>query len=217
MGGTLLFGARGHGADNELVVLLGTDRLALRGWRDDDLDALASMNADPEVMRHILGGSVRDREQSAQGLRKMIKDWEARGFGLFAVEVRQTGAWAGWVGLAVPEFLPEVMPAVEIGWRLDRRFWGHGYATEAATAVLRFGFNVCHLDRIISIRHVDNARSARVMEKLGLPYEFSTVVPGHGQPVAVHATTREQYQACFSGTDSPRRRWSAVGDQPVDK
>ncbi|MEV4813095.1 GNAT family N-acetyltransferase [Micromonospora avicenniae] len=177
------------------MIVLGTDRLSLRGWRDNDLDALASLNADPEVMRYILDGSVRDREQSAEGLRKMITDWETRGFGLFAVEVRETGALAGWVGLAVPEFLPEVMPAVEIGWRLDRRFWGHGYASEAAAAALRFGFNVCDLDRIISIRHVDNARSARVMAKLGLAYEFSTVVPEHEQPVAVHATTREQYQA----------------------
>ena len=79
---------------------------------------------------------------------------------------------------------------MEIGWRLGRASWGHGYATEAAAAALRFGFEECGLERIISIRHVANARSARVMAKPGLVHEFDTVVPGHDQPVAVHAISR---------------------------
>jgi RimJ/RimL family protein N-acetyltransferase len=116
----------------------------------------------------------------------MRATWDERGFGLFALETRDTGEFVGWAGLAVPEFLPEILPAVEIGWRLDRRFWGHGYATEAAAEALRFGFGECGLERVVSIRHVDNERSRRVMEKLGLAYEFDTVVPGNGQPVAVH-------------------------------
>jgi RimJ/RimL family protein N-acetyltransferase len=169
------------------VTTLRTERLDLRGWRDDDLDGLAAMNADPEVMRYIMDGSVKDRRESADSLRKMRGAWDARGFGLFAVEVRGTGAFIGWAGLAVPDFLPEVLPAVEIGWRLAREAWGHGYATEAAAAALRFGFDEAGLDRVISIRHVDNARSRRVMEKLGITYEFSTVVPANGQPFAVHA------------------------------
>ncbi|MFC6022061.1 GNAT family N-acetyltransferase [Plantactinospora solaniradicis] len=181
------------------MITLETDRLTLRGWRDDDLDALAAMNADPEVMRYIMDGSVRDRRQSAEGLQKMIANWEERGYGLFAVEVRETGLLIGWAGLTVPDFLPEVMPAVEIGWRLDRGSWGYGYATEAATAAMRFGFLDRGLERIISVRHVENVRSARVMEKLGLSREFDTVVPGHHQPVAVHAITRGQYRARFGG------------------
>ncbi|AEV84740.1 acetyltransferase [Actinoplanes sp. SE50] len=164
-----------------------TARLTLREWRDEDLDPLAAMNADPEVMRYILDGEVRDRDQSAAGLQKMIRDWRQQGFGLFAVQVRDTGALIGWAGLAVPTFLPEVLPAVEIGWRLSRAAWGHGFATEAATAALRFGFDTIGLDRLISIRHVENVRSARVMAKLGLLQEFETVIPGFDQPVAVHA------------------------------
>jgi RimJ/RimL family protein N-acetyltransferase len=179
-----------------MTTTLQTERLSLRGaWRDDDLDALAAMNADPEVMRYIFDGSVRDRADSAASLDRMMQTWAQRGFGLFAVELRGGGELIGWAGLAVPDFLPEVMPAVEIGWRLDRRFWGHGYATEAAAAALRFGFADRGLDRIISIRHVDNERSARVMDKIGLRYEFSTVVPAPGQPVAVHAIGREQYRS----------------------
>ncbi|WP_213012258.1 GNAT family N-acetyltransferase [Paractinoplanes toevensis] len=169
------------------MVTVETERLLLRGWRDDDLDALAAINADPEVMRFILDGSVFDRERSAESLRKIVRDWDDRGFGLFAVEVRGSGEMIGWAGLSVPAFLPEVLPAVEIGWRLARHAWGNGYATEAAGAALRFGFGAAGLDRVISIRHVDNVRSERVMQKLGFVHEFDTVVPGHGQPVAVHA------------------------------
>ncbi|BCJ47144.1 N-acetyltransferase [Actinoplanes ianthinogenes] len=170
--------------------VLKTERLILRGWRDDDLDAMAEVNGDPEVMRYIADGSVRDRTTTADNLAKWSRGWRENGFGLFAVEIADTGEMAGFTGLAIPEFLPEVLPAVEIGWRLGRRFWGHGYATEAATAALDFAFTECDLDRVVSIRHVDNVRSGRVMEKIGLAYAFSTVVPETRQPVAVHQGTR---------------------------
>jgi RimJ/RimL family protein N-acetyltransferase len=187
------------------VTTLRTSRLILRPWRTDDLDDLAEIYGDPEVMRYIRDGSVQDREQTAAGLAKMSADWAERGFGLFAAEVRATGALAGWVGFAVPEFLPEVMPAVEIGWRLGRAYWGSGYATEGARAALRFGFVERGLERVVSIRHVDNVRSARVMEKLGLRFERRTIVPVHERPVEVFATTRAQYLAAEK-LDSGARR-----------
>src|SRR3954470_12806767 len=108
------------------MIELRTERLLLRQWRDDDLDALAPMYADPEVMRYIRDGSVLSRQQTAEHLARMQAHWQEHGFGLFAAESRETGEVTGWVGLAVPYFLPEVMPAVEIGWRLGRRFWGRG-------------------------------------------------------------------------------------------
>jgi RimJ/RimL family protein N-acetyltransferase len=176
------------------VIIIETERLTLRGWRDTDLDALAAINADPDVMRFISDGSVRDRQRTTEDLRSMMRGWDERGFGLFAIDVRETGAFIGWAGLAVPTFLPEILPAVEIGWRLAQDSWGHGYATEAATAALRFGFDDRALDRVVSIRHLDNARSARVMEKLGIAYQHETIVPGHGGRVAVHAISRDQYR-----------------------
>ncbi|MEV4351025.1 GNAT family N-acetyltransferase [Actinoplanes sp. NPDC049596] len=174
----------------ESVGPLETERLILRQWRDDDLDALAAMNADPDVMRYILDGSVLDRRESADRLERMRAVWARNGFGLFAVEGRDEGVLLGWAGLSVPNFLPEVLPAVEIGWRFAREHWGRGYATEAAAAALRFGFEDCGIERVISIRHPENERSRRVMDKLGLVYEFDTVVPGFGQPVAIHARNR---------------------------
>ena len=153
------------------------------------------MNADPEVMRFIGDGSTRTREQTEPGIVMALREWDERGFSMFSVDVVESGKFAGWVALTVPNFLPEVLPAVEIGWRLGRAFWGHGFATEAARAVLRFGFTDCGLDRIISIRHVDNDASRRVMDKLGMRFELATVVPAHMQPVAVYAITRSEYEA----------------------
>jgi RimJ/RimL family protein N-acetyltransferase len=173
--------------------MIETDRLLLRRWHDDDLDALAAMNADPEVMRYVGDGRPHPREQGAASLARYEQDWEARGFGLFAVELRADGAVAGWVGLAVPEFLPEIMPAVEIGWRLARPYWGTGIATEAAREVLRFAFEYARLPRLVSICHVDNTASAKVMGKLGMTEERRTVVPAHGKPVLVTELSRGRY------------------------
>ncbi|MFI6512186.1 GNAT family N-acetyltransferase [Streptosporangium sp. NPDC050855] len=181
------------------MVEVVTERLVLRRWRTEDLEPLAAMDGDPEVMRFIGDGSVRTREQTAATLAFMEQGWEDRGFGLFAVELRETGELAGWAGLAIPAFLPEVLPAVEIGWRLGRRFWGRGIATEAARQALRFGFVEVGLDRIISICRVDHSASARVMTKLGMRQERETVVPGQGRSVRVMAITRGEFDAGHGG------------------
>src|SRR5471032_1571712 len=89
------------------------------------------------------------------------------GFGLFAVEIRSTGELAGFIGLSVPDFLLEVLAAVEVGWRLGRSHWGQGLATEAAAAAVRFGFEERGLERIVSIAQVGNDASERIMTKLG--------------------------------------------------
>ncbi|WP_433788719.1 GNAT family N-acetyltransferase [Actinoplanes sp. CA-252034] len=175
------------------MIELRTERLVLRQWKDDDVDALAPMYADPEVMRYIRDGSVQSREETAAHLDRMRQHWDEHGFGLFAAELAATGELTGWVGLAVPHFLPEVMPAVEIGWRLGRSFWGAGLATEGARAALRFGLVDQGLERLVSIRQVANVRSARVMEKIGLTFDRRTTVPGNGQVVDVYAITRDRY------------------------
>ncbi|GAB2691059.1 GNAT family N-acetyltransferase [Kitasatospora kifunensis] len=179
-----------------------TPRLRLRSWRPDDLAALSELNADPEVMRYIADGSVLSPEQSAEQLARFRRLWDEQGFGLFPVERRDSGEFLGWVGLAVPAFLPEVLPAVEIGWRLKRSAWGHGYATEAARTVLALGFEELGLDRVVSICHVDNHASANVMTKLGLTLDRRTTVPSHGGAVKVLALTGEDYRS--AAADRPR-------------
>lgn len=165
----------------------------LRRWRDADIEPMARFNADPEVMRWIGDGTVRDLEQTRAWVARIEREWEDSGFGLFAVEVRQSGELAGFAGLTVPHFLPELMPAVEIGWRLGQSFWGRGIATEAASAALQFGLLTCELDRIVSIFQVGNGASERVMIKIGMRLDRHTVDPATGRPVGVYAIRKDDY------------------------
>jgi RimJ/RimL family protein N-acetyltransferase len=174
-----------------VVARIETERLVLRAWDIvDDLDAYAAICADPEVMRFIGDGSTHTRAESAERLRAFEVMWEERGFGLFALELTKTGELIGFTGLALPDFLPEIMPAVEIGWRLAQPHWGQGYATEAARAVLAFGFDRVGLERIVSVHAVGNDASANVMRKIGMHFERETVHPGNGRAVRVYAIDR---------------------------
>lgn len=145
-----------------------TERLLLRPWRDEDLDAYARMCADPEVMRYL--PAVLTREESERQVSGFVRHWEERGFGLWAVEEKSGSRFIGFIGLARHDDWPVDEHNVEVGWRLDRNFWGRGLATEEAVASLRYGFEKLGLGRIISIAHPQNAGSRRVMEKAGLSY-----------------------------------------------
>ena len=166
---------------------LETPRLLLRRWRSDDLDGFAAVNAQPEVMRYIHDGRTLDRAATAERIATYQRHWDEHGYGLYAVEVKETGELAGFTGLAVPVFLPEIMPAVEIGWRLGRAHWGRGLATEAAQAVVAHTRAELGLRRLVSIHVVGNEASARVMVKLGMTLERETVQPDTGRRVRVYA------------------------------
>jgi RimJ/RimL family protein N-acetyltransferase len=168
-------------------VHLDTPRLLLRRWRSDDLDGLAAVNAQPDVMRYIHDGRTLDRAATAERLAVYRRHWDEHGFGLYAVQVKETGELAGFTGLAVPTFLPEIMPAVEIGWRLGRANWGQGLATEAARAVVAHARAGLGLRRLVSIHVVGNEASARVMVKLGMSLDRETVQPDTGREVRVYA------------------------------
>jgi RimJ/RimL family protein N-acetyltransferase len=139
---------------------LRTERLVLRQWRDEDRAPFAALNADPIVMEHF--PSTMTREASDAFVDFNMAAIADRGWGLWAVEAE--GEFIGFVGLNEPRF----RPGVEIGWRLARRAWGHGYATEAARAVLAFAFGELGLAEVISFTSTTNARSQRVMERIGM-------------------------------------------------
>ena len=178
---------------NHRMVTLATPRLILRRWREEDVAPMAAVNADPEVMRWIRDGSVRDERQTRAGVQAWENEWDAQGFGLFAAEIRSTGELAGFTGLSVPEFLPEVLPAVEVGWRLGRSHWGQGMATEAAVAAVRFGFEERGLERIASITQVGNDASERITAKLGMHLVRQTVSPTCGRRVRVFALSPDRH------------------------
>ncbi|QKW18467.1 GNAT family N-acetyltransferase [Kitasatospora sp. NA04385] len=150
------------------AVELTTSRLLLRQWRDDDLERWAELNADPEVRRYF--GTVLDREQSAAALERFRAELELRGWGWWAVELRSERRFLGFAGLdPVDEEMP--FDGVEAGWRLHRDAWGHGYATEAGRAVLRYGFEELGLPEILAVIAEDNAPSRAVAGRLGMAHD----------------------------------------------
>jgi RimJ/RimL family protein N-acetyltransferase len=170
---------------------LTTDRLLLRRWdADADLDDYHEVCSDPEVMRYIGDGTpARDPSDTAGAIDRYEAEWDEYGFGLFAVELRRTGELIGFVGLSHPTFLPDLMPVVEIGWRLGRRWWGQGLATEGARAVLDWAFNVVGVEEVVSIHQVGNDPSARIMQKLGMTFEQSLRHPKVGRELHVYRAT----------------------------
>jgi len=150
------------------TVLLRSPRLILRAWRDSDLPAIARLNADPRVMEFM--PACLDRVASDAMVARMQAAIETQGFGFWAVEAPGIADFIGFVGLNRPGFAAPFMPCIEIGWRLAHDFWGRGYATEAAQAVLGFGFDDLGLDEIVAFTAAVNLRSQGVMQRLGMQH-----------------------------------------------
>jgi len=148
--------------------MLTSQRLRLRPWRDEDLPAFAALNADPEVMLYM--AKCLSREESDAFAAWIREGLARRGFGLWAVEVFGVSEFIGFTGLSVPAFETHFTPCVEIGWRLARKFWGFGYATEAAGLALDYGFQIAELEEIVAFTFMGNLRSRRVMERLGMTH-----------------------------------------------
>lgn len=170
--------------------MIATERLILRAWRDEDVEPFAALNADPEVMRHF--PSVLSREESDAGAARIRAFLAAHGWGLWAVEVRGGAPFIGFCGLNIPRFEASFTPCVEMGWRLARAAWGHGYATEAARAAARVGFEELGLAELVAFTAVDNRRSRAVMERLGMREdgEFDHPSVPEGSPVRRHVLYR---------------------------
>lgn len=162
------------------MVSLTTQRLLLRQWKPEDLPAFVAMSADPRVMAFIGNGSVRSEAEATATFRSIQEKWEGHSSGLFAVELLDTESFIGLCGLSEPAFLPEILPSVELGWRLHHAAWGHGLGTEAARAVAEWAFDSLGLERLVSVIHVDNLVSRRLAERLGMTRERRTIVPTKG-------------------------------------
>lgn len=146
-----------------MVPTLHTDRLILREFRQSDLDAFAAMTADPEVM-HFFDDQTLSRAQCWRQMALFSGHWQLRGYGLWAVELKQTGEFIGRIGL----WEPEGWPGTEVGWALARAHWGKGYATEAARASIKFGFEHVGASELISLIDEENLASIKVAQRLGM-------------------------------------------------
>ena len=163
-----------------------TERLQLRPWRDGDVDALARLNADSLVMRHMGRASLTREETEAQ-LERFRAHWARHGFGLWAAEERASGRLVGRIGLSYHAAWPH---DPEVGWLLDPAVWGRGLATEGGAAAVRYGFDTLGAELLVSICTPGNAASRRVMEKLGFRLHAERTDPTLGLRLLVHALDR---------------------------
>jgi RimJ/RimL family protein N-acetyltransferase len=193
---------------------LRTERLLLRRWRPADLPAFAAINADPEVMRHF--PTTLSREASAALLARIEASFETHGYGLWALELPEGSPLVGCAGIAQVAIDVPFAPAVELAWRLDRAHWGRGLASEAARAAAQFAFGELAVAELIAYTAQGNARSRRVMERLGMrrdpaeDFVHPDLPPGH--PLAEHvlyrlaAPGRISSPSCAGATPTPPDR-----------
>ena len=174
------------------IPTLTTPRLVLRPFVVDDLDELAPIHAEESFWWYPLRSGM-SKEQTAGFLQRVTARYESDGFGIEALLDRASGAMIGWAGLAVPHFLPEILPAVEVGWRLASAWRGRGLATEAGAAAVEFGFTLGNLERIVSIYEPANVASGRVMEHLGFTHFLSTTGQ-RGEEIVVTELARARWE-----------------------
>lgn len=154
---------------------LETERLRLRMMREEDLEVVAAMSADPEVMRYLSKtGEPVSRAQAWRTIATVLGHWQLRGYGMWAIEEKASGLCVGRGGL----WRPEGWPAMEVGWSLARAAWGKGYATEMAHAALKVAREELGAKHLISVIHPENVRSIRVAERLGENYEADFELEG---------------------------------------
>lgn len=154
--------------------ILITERLILRTWIETDIPKMAAISSDPKVMDYF--PYVQDLEETIAFVEHIKRHYQQYGYALYAVELKKTGEFIGFVGLnhvnfTIPDFVPKKLPLTEIGWRLAADYWGQGFATEAAKAVLHYAFTELDLIEVVSFTSVINQPSRRVMEKIGLRHD----------------------------------------------
>lgn len=141
-------------------------RLGFRNWKKEDLINFAAINSDTDVMRHF--PKPLTQNETADFIVRLQNHYEKNGYNYFATEILATGELIGFIGLAFQEYVSELTPATDIGWRLKKTAWGKGYATEGAKRCLEYAFNELGLKRIVTTCTIENEKSENVMRKIGM-------------------------------------------------
>jgi RimJ/RimL family protein N-acetyltransferase len=141
-----------------------TARLRLREFVEGDIETMVKIAEDPEVSRFItLDGLPKDREHAWRTMTNLMGHWALRGYGMWAVEEKASGRFAGYAG----PYFPETWPDKEIGWTIAKEFWGRGFATEAARMALEYARDTLKWPKVIHVIHPENWRSIAVAERIG--------------------------------------------------
>ena len=176
-----------------------TERLILRSWKDSDYLPFFRINSDPDVMEYFpVLLSHKESDEMATEIQHRINK---NGWGFWAVEEKKSKMFIGFVGLNQPTYELPFNPCVEIGWRLSRKFWGYGYATEAANSTMEYAFDILSLNEVVAFTPVSNKRSRAVMERLGMTNSCKNFnhpkVPNNStlKEHVLYKITREQWQS----------------------
>lgn len=180
-----------------------TGRLRLRRWSENDRIPFAELNRDPKVMEFF--PELLTSEESDAAFERINQHFSDYGFGMWAVEPRETSQFIGFIGLAHVRYETPFTPCVEIGWRLASEWWGKGFATEGAQAVMSFAENSLRIDEVVSQTSTVNLRSQRVMQKLDMvrdPAEdFDHPLVPSDHVVCRHVLFRRRFRAASSSSD----------------
>lgn len=151
-----------------MKIITETERLIIRHYKEDDFAAFLDMNSNEEVMRYF--PKCLDEQGSREFFTKINTRIKESGKCFWAIELKENNEFIGFVGLSEPNFEEEFIPCTEIGWRLRRKYWGRGYATEGAKACLEVGWKYYNLDEILAFAVKENIPSLNVMKKIGMHY-----------------------------------------------
>ncbi|WP_373998763.1 GNAT family N-acetyltransferase [Bdellovibrio bacteriovorus] len=171
---------------------LETPRLILRLWKPEDIDPFHALCSDPEVMEYF--PSTLSKEETIAFIERLKANQKKDGYSFMACERKDTGEFVGFVGLSYFTHPTHFSPCVEVGWRLAKKHWGHGFAPEAARAVIDYAFGSLKASEVVAMTAVDNWKSRRVMEKIGMTYnsadDFDHPKVADGHPLKRHVLYR---------------------------
>jgi len=181
-----------------MTTIIETERLILRTWKKEDTDPYFQINQDPKVIEYFPG--LQDRETTKNFITKVNNHFDKHGYSLYATVRKDTNEFIGFIGLLIADFEAHFTQATEIGWRLSSKRWGKGFATEGAKAVLDYAFKELEIPEIVSFTAEGNAKSIKVMQKIGLQHnagnDFDHPKLDDASPLKRHVLyrlTREDY------------------------
>lgn len=155
--------------------LFTSERLGFRNWAEADIPVMAEINADSAVMEYF--PRTKNRAETTAFIERMQEQFAVKGYCYFAVDVLESGTFIGFTGLSEQTFEASFAPCIDIGWRLDRKQWGRGYATEGAKRCIQYAFDELDIKKVVSMAPKVNVRSERVMRKAGMAKVMDFVHP----------------------------------------